>query len=182
MSRVKPRLGEPEPDSRTHDERGATVERLAKDWVERSDTGISRVIQSPIERAVKRGTLTSRQGLAAERFHAHWYGAQMAGTIGSADLLKIFGTTLDFTKLGCTDQAVADHQCWKKAQEVVRAKLNAAGCRGDHGIKLLDLIVCREVPFQPAGEAIGFGAKDADIMARTLMRSALNILIDQWGL
>ena len=182
MSKLKTSLAEPDTDNRLLDERGGTKERLSKDAWEVGDSGVITVRQSPIERAVKRGTFTARQGLAAERFQVHWYRASMAGQIGSADLLKIFGTTLDFTRLGGSEQAEAHYHCWKNAIKAVRAKLDNAGSRGDHGVRLLDLIVCREVAFQPAGEAIGFGAKDADIMARTLMRSALNILIEQWGL
>ncbi len=184
MSKPKPRLGEPEPDSRTHDDRGATKERLAKDTWEVGETGLVTIRRgpSPIERAVNRGTLTLRQGDAAKRFYDHWQGALTYRVSSAGDLLRVFGTDSDFASATSIDIAISHHQKCKEAQQVVRAKVDAAGARGDHAVKLLELVICREVPFLAAGEAIGFRDREAEIMARTLMRSSLNVLIMLWGL
>ncbi len=100
----------------------------------------------------------------------------------AGDLLRVFGTDADFASPTAIDIAIQHHHKWQKARKAVRAKMDIAGMRGDHGVTLLELIVCREVAFQPAGEAIGFSSKDGDSSARMILRSALNILIDEWGL
>jgi hypothetical protein len=164
-----------------YDDRGPTADRLAKADHERGDTGIVTIQQHPIARAVRRKTLTQRQKRAAEKFYLHWYRAGMAGTVGSADLLRIFGTNNDFG-LAASETAENHRQIWQRAVKEVRKRQDHAGFRGDHGVKLLDLIVCQEMPFEEAGQKIGFESKYAQAMARTYMRSCLNILIDEWSL
>lgn len=175
------------------DDRGPTADRLAKAEHERGDTGIVTIQQHPIARLVSGKTLTKLQGRAAEKFYAHWYRAGMAGTIGSADLLRIFGTTNDFTGLSASEAAVRHRQLLEEARAEVRKWQDKAGLRGDDGVRLLDLVVCQEMGLAEAGQKIGFRIddrdeengfkhKEAQVMARTLLRSALNILIDHWEL
>ena len=176
-----------------HDDRGPTADRLAKAEHDIGDTGVISIRQQhPVARAVRRKTLTRLQGQAAERFYAHWYHAGMAGTVGSADLLRVFGTSNDFTGLSASEAAVRHRQIWRQARDEIRRRQDHAGWRGDDGVQLLELVVCREMTFEEAGQKIGFRIDDPDgtgfqhkfaqVMAITYMRAALNILIDHWEL
>ena len=182
MSKPKTSLKEPDVDNRLIDERGPTRLRLCRTEFDIGDTGVITVKQAPIERAVKRGTFTEQQGRAAEKFYMHWYRASMAGSMGSADPLKIFGSNNDFARLCSTEAAEQHWRILNRALRSVRERIDGAGARGDYAIRLLEYIVCREIPFEEAGQKIGFQGKAAEIMARTWLRSALNILIDEWGL
>jgi len=178
-----------EPDGRLLDERGPTTERMRGAEFDVGDTGVITLRQSPVERAVRRRTLTERQGKAAEKFYSHWYQAGLAGSAGSADPLKVFGTSSDFTKLFTSERVEAHAWVIRKVIKAIRERQGTAGHRGDHGVQILWLIVCQEVPFREAGESLkdAQGLKflrgtSAEVMARTILRSALNILIDEWGL
>jgi hypothetical protein len=188
MSKPKQPL-EFQPDGRLLDERGPTTERMRGADFDVGDTGTITLRQSPVERAVRRGTLTQRQGKAAEEFYRHWYQAGLAGSTGSADPLKVFGTGSDFSKLFASERAEAHAWAIRKVIRAIRERQGTAGHRGDHGVQILWLIVCQEVPFREAGESLkdAQGLKflrgtSAEVMARTILRSALNILIDEWGL
>jgi hypothetical protein len=176
-----------------HDDRGPTADRLAKAEHDVGDTGVITIRQHPIIRAVRRGTLTELQGRAAEKLYRHWYGAGMAGTVGSADLLRVFGTSNDFVGLSVTEAAVRHRQLLEQARAEVRKWQDKAGLRGDDGVRVLELVVCQEMDIAEAGQKIGFRIddpeeesgfkhKEAQVMARTLLRSGLNILIDHWEL
>jgi hypothetical protein len=181
VSRQKQPL-EFQPDGRLLDERGPTTERMRGAEFDTGDTGTITLRQSPVERAVRRGTLTERQGKAAEKFYSHWYQAGLAGSTGSADPLKVFGTGLDFSRLFSSERAEAHAWAIRKVIRAIRERQGFAGHRGDHGVRILWLVVCQEIPLGNAGEAVGFRGTAAEVMARTILRSALNILIDEWGL
>ena len=76
MSKLKTSLREPDIDNRLLDDRGPTGERLARlrGNYAISDNGLFnlRVQQSPIERAVARGTISEQHGRAAAKFYHHW--------------------------------------------------------------------------------------------------------------
>lgn len=181
MSKPKTSLKEPDVDNRLLDERGATLERLTKADFEQGDTGVITIRQSPIDRAVRRGTFTEQQRRAAEKLYMHWYRASMAGTVGSADPLRIFGSENDFSRLCATESSEFHWSTIQRAMRSVREKMDDAGFRGDHAVRLLELIICREISFAEAGQMIGFAGTAAEVMARTYMRGNLNILIAEWG-
>lgn len=185
MAKVKTALTGPALDQRLVDERGPTLERIKQaswDHIEVGDSGVITVRQSPIERAVRRGTFTERQGQAAEKFYQHWFRAGLAGSMGSADPLKVFSTSMDFSRLCKTEMAEFNWFRVKEAMATIAEKMDNAGFRADHAQRLMWLIVCQEVPFAEAGQAIGFNGDSSDVMARTYMRANLNILIAAWGL
>lgn len=186
MSKIKTALIEPELDQRLVDERGPTLERVKQaSWghIDIGDSGVITIRQSPIERAVRRGTFTERQGQAAEKFYQHWFRAGLAGSMGSADPLKVFSTSMDFSRLCKTEMGEFHWFRVKEALATIDEKMDAAGFRSDHAKSLMWLIICQEIPFEEAGYKIGFGDKDAaKTMARTYMRANLNILIAAWGL
>jgi len=166
------------------DERGPTTERIkrAGGEFEVGDSGTITLRQSPIERGWKRGTFTERQYHAAEKLYNHWIRAGLAGSYGSSDPLKIFATTQDFTRLFSTEVSEAHNWAVRKAFRVVADGVDAGGQRADHACTVLRLMVLEEKPLSVAGQAIGFLGTRAETMALTLIRSALNILIKEWGL
>src|SRR5271154_1146164 len=182
MSKIKEALDDFTPQAELVDERGPTTEFHRQQWVVPSDTGIRTVLQGPVERAVARGTLTNRQGLAARKLYTHWYYAGLRGTTGSSDPLKIFGTGMDYSRLAATEKGEAHWQNFRRAIAEVAQRADDNGSRKDHAVAVLLNIVCYEKSFLEAGQLIGFQAKAAETMARTILRSALNILIKRWNL
>jgi hypothetical protein len=163
------------------DERGPTTEWGRRKSYTLSDTGTYASV-SPIARAVARRTLTHRQGRAAEKLYRHWYVAGLAGSTGSADPLKIFGTGLDASRLCATEAATTHYIQFKKALEEVERRADDNGARRDHARKVLIGVVCEERNIGDVGESIGFRGTAAETMARTILRSALNVLIKRWSL
>ncbi len=182
MSKIKQALAEPNIDQRLVDERGPTAERVRGAEFDVGDSGVITFRQSPIERGMKRGTFTERQWVASEKLYAHWIRAGLAGSVGSSDPLKIFATTMDFSRLFASEVAEANARAVRNAFRAVWQGVDAGGQRADHACVVLRLMVFDELPLCDAGQAIGFLGKKAEIMALTLVRSALNILIKEWGL
>jgi len=131
---------------------------------------------------VARGTLTYRQGRAAEKLYRHWYLAGLAGTTGSADPLKIFGTGMDASRLCSTEAAVAHYETFKRALAEVEQRADDNGARKDHARRILIGVVCEERGLAEMGMDMGFRGTAAEVMARTILRSALNVLIKRWNL
>jgi len=181
MSKPKTSLKESTLDNRLLDERGPTSERLRRTDFDVGDTGTITVRQSPVDRAVKRGLLNDQQGRAAEKLYTHWYEAGMAGTIGCADPLKIFGTDHDFTKLCATEKGENHWKAYCRALKAVRENMDAAGM-GMDAVRLLDLVVCRETPFAEAAQMVWGAGRKAENRATILVRGALRVLVLEWGL
>jgi hypothetical protein len=181
MSKPKTSLKEPDIDNRLLDDRGPTAQRLARTDFEIGDLGTITVRQSPIDRAVKRGVINEQQGRAAEKLYNHWYRAGMAGTIGSADPLKIFGSNNDFTKLCATEGAEFHWRAFSNALKSVRRDMDPAGM-GMDAVRLLDLVVCRETPFAEAAQIVWGPGRKAENRATILVRGALRVLVLEWGL
>lgn len=182
MSKTKKPIDDTPINPAIIDERGPTTEWGRRTAFEVGDTGRITALQGPVERAVARGTLTHRQGRAAEKLYRHWYLAGLRGTTGSADPLKIFGTGMDSSRLCATEAAVGHYEQFKRAVAEVEERANANGSRKDHARNILLGVVCEERTFSDMGQQIGFPAKAAEIMARTILRSALNVLIKRWSL
>ena len=181
MSKPKTSLKEPDVDNRLLDERGPTPERLGRTDFEIGDTGIIRVGERPIDRAVRCRTINEQQGRAADKLYDHWYRAGMAGTIGSADPLKIFGSTNDFTKLCATEAAETHWRIWCNALKAVRRDMDPAGM-GMDAVRLLDLVVCRETPFAEAAQIVWGPGRKAENRATILVKGALRVLVLEWEL
>ena len=183
MTKQRKPLNEGTPsDPALVDERGPTTEWARHRDFEVSDTGTYTALSSPVSRAVARGTLTHRQGRAAEKLYRHWYLAGLAGTTGSADPLKIFGTGMDASRLCATEAAEGHYQQFKRALDEVEKRADDNGARADHARTILIGCVCEERTFSDIGTVIGFRGTAAETMARTILRSALNVLIKRWSL
>ena len=181
MAKSRTPLDDFTPDPKIVDERGPTTEWGRRKAYTLSDTGTYAAV-SPIARAVARGTLTHRQGRAAEKLYRHWYLAGLAGTCGSADPLKIFGTGMDASRLCSTEAAVAHYEAFKRALDEVEKRADDNGSRKDHARTVLIGVVCEERTMEDVGNAIGFRGRDAEVMVRTILRSLLNVLIKRWDL
>ena len=182
MAKPKTSLDDFTPNQALVDERGPTTQWGRRTAFEVGDTGRITALQGPIQRAVARGTLTHRQGRAADKLYRHWYLAVLRGTTGSADPLKIFGTGMDSSRLCATEAAVGHYEQFKRAVAEVEERADANGSRKDHARSILIGIVCEECTFSDMGQKVGFPAKAAEVMARTILRSALNVLIKRWSL
>lgn len=184
MAKIKEAIEDFKPDPRLVDERGATAERLRKsDFHYIGENGATTVRQSPVERALKRGTLNEQQGRAAEKLYIHWYRASMAGTTGSSDPLKVFGSGASFSTLCATEASEFHWERLTAACRMVKENMDAAGHNGDDAVRLLEYVVCREIPFQEAGQRIGYGGEAQSLASATLLvKASLNILAREWGL
>ena len=182
MSKTKKPIDDTPINPAVIDERGPTTEWGRRTAFEVGDTGRITALQGPVERAVARGTLTHRQGRAAARLYELWYNCGLRGTAGSADPLKVFGTGMDPSRLGATDWGVAQLQKLTGALDEVEKRADDNGSRKDHARRVLVGIVCEERTFADVGECIGFPAKAAEVMARTILKSGLNVLIKRWSL
>ena len=182
MPKVKQPIDDFVPQTALVDERGPTTEWAKQRAFQVGDTGLITSVSSSIQRAVARRTLTDRQGRAAERLYRHWFFAGLRGTTGSADPLKIFGTGMDASRLCATEKAVGHYEQFKRAVEEVCKRADDNGARKDHARTVLIGVVCEERTMEDVGHSIGFRGRDAEVMARTILRSALNVLIKRWSL
>lgn len=182
-ARIKVSLKEPDIDNRLLDERGPTKQRLAKTGFDIGDTGTITIRQSPVERGVKRGTLTEQQGTAAQKFYMHWYRAQLAGTIGSSDPLKVFSTVNDFSRLRRTEASAFHYWALIRATTAVHNRMENGKTKGDHAVGILSAVVLHEYSLEKAGRAVmELSGTPALVMAGDLLRRSLDILIEEWGL
>lgn len=183
MAKPKTSLKEPDLDNRLIDERGPTKERLIRAEYDIGDSGTLTIRESPVSRSIRSKTLNPQQRRAAEKLYAHWYGSGMAGTIGSADLNKIFGTASDFTRLYASESAQSHLQSYNNAIRVVRRDMDPAG-QGMDAVRLLELIVLQEIPFEQAGQAVwpNAGQSKATTLAIDRVQKALRVLVIEWDL
>ena len=174
MTKIRTALEDHHPDPRLLDERGATVHRMRK--AERnydvSDTGKVTLRDSPIERAVARGTITPPQYNAATKFYNHWFRAGLAGSLGSADLNRVFGGDNNFSGMPRNEAEAFHRQRYRQAIAAV----------GDDGGKVLVRIICHEQKFEDVGRALGWkNTAQATAAAIEVLRGALNKLAKEWG-
>ncbi len=178
MSKIKRPLEDFKPDSRFLDERGPTKERLKNVEFEVGDIGTIQVRQSPVERLVKRGGLSEKQGQAAQKLFLHWYRGGMAGSLGGFSGERIGG----FSPLRGSEQGEFHGTRLRSAIRVVVERMDGAGYRGTDAARILELVVFQEVPLITAGCKIGYKGEAAKVMAGSLLRGGLNILIKEWGI
>ena len=174
MTKIRTALEDHHPDPRLLDERGATVHRMRK--AERnydvSDTGKVTLRDSPIERAVARGTITPPQYNAATKFYNHWFRAGLAGSLGSADLNRVFGGDNNFSGMPRNEAEAFHRQRYRQAMAAV----------GDSGGKVLIRVVCLEQKLEEVGRSLAWNNRpQAEAAALQVLRDALNILCREWG-
>lgn len=89
---------------------------------------------------------------------------------------------MDSSRLCATEAAVGHYEQFKRAIREVEERADANGSVATDAHRILVGVVCEERTFSDMGQQIGFPAKAAEIMARTILRSALNVLIKRWSL
>lgn len=184
MSKIKTTLKEPTIDNRLLDDRGPTWELLQKIDVIQSDTGtISiRVQQSPIERAVARGTISEQHGRAAAKFYHHWRRSGCSSIPSNWKSEVAPGGGTEHIPMAKTELEAFDRRQIRRAIDAIHENMDRCGMSND-AIKLLFSVVCDEFPFEAAGKLIWprMGENAAGARAITYVRGALRVLSIEWG-
>jgi hypothetical protein len=153
-----------------------TPERLrhARAHFERGDTGQITMRDSPLERAFARKTITPEQYAAAQKYRPHWYFGGLHDHLGSLDLTRIFSAD----HASASGMARSENQAFHRQR--FREAVAAIGKIGSH---VLDSAVCREVPLEQVGYALGWGNRAyAYAAAAERMKIALDGLCRLWGI
>lgn len=185
MSKIKTTLKEPTLDNRLLDDRGPTWELLQKvDYVQSHTGTISlRVQQSPIERAVARGTISEQHGRAAAKFYHHWRrsGSLTLPSNWKSELSP--GGSSEHIPMARTELEAFDRRTIRNALAAIHAAMDRCGMSLD-AIRLLFSVVCDEMPFERAGKEVWprMGENAAGARAITYIRGALRTLTIEWGL
>lgn len=184
MSKIKTTLKEPDIDNRLLDDRGPTWELLQKVDYIKSDSGIIslRVQQSPIERAVARGTISEQHGRAAAKFYHHWRrsGCGVFPTNWKADPSP--GGTAEHIPMAASEIEAFDRRQIRRAIGAIHDAMDRCGMSRD-ALKLLFLTVCDEIPFERAGQMVfAINNISAGTLALRYVRSALRVLSIEWGM
>jgi hypothetical protein len=107
----------------------------------------------------------------------------MAGTVGCADPLKIFGTGGDFNRLYSTESAEFHANELRNNLKEVFKKRDDGGNNAYHTISVLQNMIFFEMDFEAAGHSVGSKGRDkAATRALDHLRAGLNILVRRWGL
>ena len=183
MSKPKTTLKEPNLDNRLLDDRGPTAEFLQKVNYVQSDTGVIslRIQQSPIERAVARGTISEQHGRAAGKFYHHWRRSGCASLASNWKSEVAPAGNSEHIPMAKTELEAFDRSQIRRALDAIHNAMDRCGMSND-AIKLLFLTVCDEVPFEKAGQMV-FPVNDisAGTLALRYVRSALRVLSFEWG-
>lgn len=141
---------------------------------ERGDTGRITLRDSPLERVFARKVVTKDQYLAGQKYRHHWYHAGLSDQLGSIDLTRIFATDIgDFCGMAKTESQVFHRQRYREASQ-------AAGKIGSH---VLDWAVCRDVPLEQVGYALGWSSRpQAYAAAAERLKTALDEICKLWGI
>ncbi|HEY7664203.1 MAG TPA: hypothetical protein VH934_13885 [Xanthobacteraceae bacterium] len=151
-----------------------TPERLRRAGTdfERGHTGQITMRDSPLERAFIRNVITQSQYSAAQKYRHHWYHAGLSDGLGSISPDRIFVTDLSgFSGMAKTETQVFHRQRYREAAEAT----------GKIGSFVLDWAVCREIPLEQVGYALGWSSRpQAYAAAVERMRTALDALCKLW--
>jgi hypothetical protein len=129
-----------------------TPERLRRAGaeVERGHSGQMTMRDAPLERAFARNAITAEQYSAGQKYRHHWYHAGLAGYLESVDLNRVFAIDLGaYTGMAKTENQVFHRQRYREA-------VQAAGKIGSH---VLEWAVCREIPLEQVGVALGWSPR-----------------------
>jgi hypothetical protein len=153
-----------------------TPERLRRAGadVERGHSGQITMRDSPLERAFARNAITAEQYSAGQKYRHHWYHAGLAGYLESVDLNRVLAIDLGaYTGMAKTENQVFHRQQYREA-------VQAAGKIGSH---VLEWAVCREIPLEQVGVALGWSSRaQARAAAHERMKAALDALCRLWGI
>lgn len=187
---TKPRRkGQPySPNSKVHvseqksveDYRGPTRERLlrASGLFEEGDdqTGgkIYTMRESPLDKMRARCAIDQKEYAALLKFKTHWHYAGLEPSCGSVDLNRIFAADpSNFSSMAKTER---QHFHRQKYREAVRAM-------GMITSKIVESVVCFELPLQEAGVELGFSSRyRARVAAADRLRDAGYRLSELWGI
>jgi hypothetical protein len=154
---------------------GPTFERLrhAGGDVERGSTGQLTLCDSPLERANRRGVITSQQYNAGMKFRHHWYHAGLSDHIAALDLNRIFARDATaYSSMARSEAQVFHRQRYREACRTL-------GLKREY---VLSWAICREQPLERIGTALGWNSRPQAIAAATeLLRDGLDALALLWG-
>ena len=153
-----------------------TAERMRRAGAHfaRGDTGQITMRDSPIERALTRKTITPEQYAAAQKYRHHWYFGGLHDHLGSLDLTRILaGHHGDYSGMARSENQAFHRQRFREAVQAI----------GKIGSHVLDSAVCREMPLEQVGYALGWGNRAyAYAAAAERMKIALDGLCKLWGI
>jgi hypothetical protein len=153
-----------------------TAERMRRAGArfERGDTGQITMRDSPLERALARKTITPEQYAAAQKYRHHWYFGGLHDHLGSLDLTRILaGHHGDYSGMARSENQAFHRQRFREAVQAI----------GKIGSHVLDSAVCREMPLEQVGYALGWGNRVyAYAAAAERMKIALDGLCKLWGI
>ena len=153
-----------------------TPERMgrAETDFERGDTGRVTMRDSPLDRALARKVVTREQYVAGQKYRHHWYHAGLADRLESLDLNRVFVTDIgDFSAMAKTEGQVFHRQRYREA-------VREAGKIGSY---VLDWAVCRDVPLEQVGYALGWTSRpQAYAAAAERLKTALDEMCKLWGI
>jgi hypothetical protein len=147
--------------------------RRAGGDLERGHTGQITMRDSPLERAFIRKVITQAQYSAGQKYRHHWYHAGLADALVSIGLGRVFATDLGgFSGMAKMESQVFHRQRYREAVQAV----------GKIGSHVLDWVVCREIPLEQIGYALGWSSRpQAYAAAVERTRTALDELCKLWG-
>ncbi len=153
-----------------------TAERMRRAGAdfERGDTGQITMRDSPLERALARSVINQEQYSAGQKYRHHWYHAGLADRLGSLDLDRVFARDVGgFSGMAKTESQLFHRQRYREAVQTV----------GKIGSHVLDWAVCREVPLEQVGYALGWSSRpQAYAAAAERAKTALDDLCKLWGI
>jgi hypothetical protein len=148
--------------------------RRAGAHVERGHSGQITMRDSPLERALARRFITPEQYAAAQKYRHHWYYGGLHDHLGSLDLTRIFSEQHGSGSGMARSESEAFHR------ERFRQAVQAVGKIGSH---VLDSAVCREIPLEQVGYALGWSNRTyAYAAGAERMKIALDVLCNLWGI
>jgi hypothetical protein len=166
MEAQQPRDGEPTAERLRHAESGHTS----------GDIRGRRIyaIQSPLERAARRGDITPKQFDALTKFVHHWYHGRVAETVSSVDLNRIFASDpSNFSHMPKTERQSFHRKRWREAIDVMSHQT---------GI-VVESVALRENTLELSGYCIGYASKPKAIAgALAKLREGADQLVRLWGL
>lgn len=176
MAKIKEAIEDFRPDSRLVDERGPTLERIAKtrgEFVTGKGRKTITVRDAPLERMWARDVLSEKQYNGLTKYRIHWYHAGMAGSVGGMDPNHVFATDIGSFGLANTERQVFHLQQYQRG--VVKLGIRKSA--------IVEMVVCREVPLEEAGRSLSWGNKAQAIAAATeVLRGCADDLCEMWGL
>jgi hypothetical protein len=162
----QPRDGEPTAERLSHATSGYTSGDIRGQRIY--------AIQSPLERAARRGDLTPKQFDALTKFVHHWYHGRMAGSVASLDLDRVFASDpSNFSGLARTERQSFHRKRWREAIDAMSHQT---------GI-VVENVVLRENSLEIAGYCIGYASKPKAIAgALAKLREGADQLVKLWGM